>query len=107
MNFGLLRHRIEIQEHTEVRGDSGQVVRGWTTVVAWWASVDPLSGRELQYAQQIHADARVRIRMRPYDGLTPDHRIKFGTRHYNILDVRDMDERGEVAECMCVEVKGG
>ena len=105
MDFGRFRHYIEIQEHTETRGDQGQIVRDWETVASWWASIDPLSGRELQYAQQTHADARVRIRMRPYDGLTPDHRIMFGTREYNILDVRDMDERGEMAEVMCVEVK--
>jgi len=105
MDFGKLRHYIEIQEHTETRGDQGQIVRDWETVASWWASIDPLSGRELHYAEKVHADARVRIRIRPYDGLTPDHRIKFGTRTYNILDVRDMDERGEMAECMCVEVK--
>lgn len=105
MDFGKLRHVIEIQEHTETRGPNRQIVRDWRPVTQWWASIDPLSGRELQFAQQVHADARVRIRMRPYEGLSPKHRIKFGERLYNILDVRDFDERGEIAEAMCVEVK--
>ena len=80
-------------------------MRDWRTVTKWWASIDPLSGRELQYAQQTHADARVKIRMWYYEGLAPDYRIKFGTRYFNILDVRNLDELGEISECLCVEVK--
>lgn len=104
MNPGLFRHRVEIQEHTEIRGADGEIVREWKTVNRWWCSLDPLSGQELQYAQQVHAQAKVRIRMRYCKGLTTKHRIKWGERYYNILDARCFNELLEIHELMCVEV---
>ena len=103
MDAGTFRHRVEVQEHTETRGASGEIVQGWDTVATRWCSIDPMSGRELTYAQQVHAESRVRIRMRYYAGLTPKHRLKWGNRFFDILDVRNYDERNEFTEIMCAE----
>ena len=75
MQAGKLRHRVQIQAPTDVRDDHGGNTRTWTTIATVWGSVEPLSGRELFEAQQVHARAAVRIRVRHYEGLTTKHRL--------------------------------
>jgi len=75
MQAGQLRHRIAIQGCTDARDAHGGITRTWATTDTVWAAVEPLSGTELLEAQQVHARATVRIRMRHYTGLTSKHRL--------------------------------
>ncbi|MFG0827369.1 phage head closure protein [Pseudomonas sp. CJQ_7] len=69
MKAGTLRHPIEIQHFSAVRdpgtGDSGEP--DWQAFANTWASVEPLSAKDLIAAQaaQSEATARVVIRYRP------------------------------------------
>lgn len=67
------------------------------------AHIEPLQGRELFEAQQMKGEATHRITMRWYDGLTPKHRIKFGTRTFNIVSVRNIDEANRMTVAVCKE----
>jgi len=107
MRAGKLRHRVEIQELGETRRPDGGVVEGWTTVATRWASVSPLSGRELFQAQVVDSDITHRVRMRHYTGLTTDHRLLHNsTRVLNIGQILNLDERGIEDELMCKEPTG-
>lgn len=75
MRAGSLRHRVAIQEPVETRDDHGGITRTWNTIATVWASVEPLSGTELYEAQQVQSRVTVRVRMRPYAGLTTKHRL--------------------------------
>jgi len=68
---------VQIQAASDSRDAHGGNVRTWGTVATVWASVEPLTGRELSEAQQVESRATVRITMRPYPGLTSRHRIVF------------------------------
>ena len=75
MRAGKLRHRVAIQEPVENKDVHGGITRTWRTVDTVWASVEPLSGRELFEAQQINKRVTVRVGMRPYSGLTTKQRL--------------------------------
>jgi len=94
MKAGELTHRIEIQAIGTTRGAAGEVVDTWSTETngTVWASIKPGSGREFFNAKQINAELTHIIKMRYYSGLTPAKRILFGTRIFNIEDIRNTDE---------------
>ena len=103
MQAGKLRHHLEIQSETETRDAHGGVDREWGTIATRWASVAPLRGRELWEAQQVQSRVNIRVRMRPYDGLTTSHRLLFGARILNIESVLNLNERDREMEVLCIE----
>lgn len=78
----------------------------WTTQATVWASITPLSGREFVEAKQRQIDATVRITIRYRADMlpTPNWRVKFGSRIYDIDSVINRDERGRTVDLMCREV---
>ena len=91
MNPGDLRTSVVIQQKTvSGQNSSGEDVFTWTTVATMWCQVLPLSGRELESAQQIHAEARFRIRTHyPSVTITRAMRAVIGARVLDILDAED------------------
>lgn len=91
MNPGDLRTSVRIEQKTVTGQDSyGQDVFTWTTVATMWCDVRPLSGRELEAAQQLHAEARWKIRTH-YPSVTIKRAMRavIGTRTLDILDAED------------------
>lgn len=84
MNPGRLRHRITflhpVKEKNEV-GDTVLAERPWKTV---WASVEPLRGREYFEARKIQSEATHKITIRYLTGITPDMKIDFKNRIFEI-----------------------
>lgn len=74
-----------------------------------WASVEPLSGRELWQAQQVRPDVSHKITMRFYAGLTPRHKLRFTDpqtstiRTFEIDSVLNVDERNRVMTILAKE----
>ncbi len=110
MQAGKLRHRVTIKKHGGVPpalsypDSHGQKHVNWTNHATVWASVEPLSGRELLRAQEVESAVTHRVRMRYTSGVTPDMRIALSTRRFNILSIRNRDERNVELELMCVEI---
>ncbi len=104
VEFGKFRHRISIQEMTDGTADDyNQTTKTASTVATRWAQITPLSGKQLEYAQRIHDQVTHEIRLRYYAGLGPDHRVLFGSRVFEILNVINVDERKEEMIVQCVE----
>lgn len=104
MRAGKLRHRLEIQSQAQTQDSiTGEVTGGWSTVATRWGSVEPLNGREYVQSQQVQAEVTHRITMRHFDGLTVQHRIKWGNRLFDINHVADFESRGIRHELMCRE----
>lgn len=74
---GKLRHRIAIQAHQYIGQDSstGEEVRKWATVRECWASIEPLSARDLIAAQAAQSKATARITIRYADDIGASMRI--------------------------------
>lgn len=102
MEAGKLRHRVTVQTATETRDASGEPIRGWADTATVWASIDPVSGREMLAAGQVNAEAVVRVRMR-YRALTTAQRLKWGSRVFDVVSVNNWNERDHELEVMCRE----
>lgn len=104
---GTLAHVMTIQALTVIDNDDGTVTRTWDTADAddpiRRANIEPLRGREYLEAQQMKAGVTHRVTIRPWNGLTPRHRLLFGTRIFNIVSVLNMGECDLVMQIMCQE----
>lgn len=102
-NVGEMRRLVEIQSRTMSRDGYGAATATWATEDTVAAKVEPLSGREAWQAQQVRPDVTHQVTIRFWEGLTPKHRFRFGTRVLNIASVIDLEERGRFQVCVCVE----
>lgn len=103
MRAGKLRHRIKITTPTESRGDTGEITYTWSTLATVWASVEPISGRELIQADQMQAEATVRIRLRYIPNLTTQCRIVHKGRTLEIVSAQNITDRNAEFELLCRE----
>jgi SPP1 family predicted phage head-tail adaptor len=105
MQIGKLRHQVEHQRPTEDVADSGQVTKTYATVGTYWASISTLSGKEGYWAKEMRAEVTHSITMRAASGSVGiEDRLKFGSRVFNVAEVNDVDERGEVLKVLAIEV---
>lgn len=98
-----MRHPVTIQEVVETTNAIGEVAETWTTLSEVWASIEPISGREFQVVQQIAAETTHKVSIRYLEGVTPKHRVLFGSRVFDILAVRNVEEVGRVMDLLCRE----
>jgi SPP1 family predicted phage head-tail adaptor len=103
MRIGQLRHRLTIQVAGLRTDDTGAPDQAWSDVTTVFGRINPLTGRELTDAQAHDARVTHEITVRSFSGLTPKHRIKFGTRIFDVLAVLDKDERQRAMRVVCVE----
>ena len=104
MNAGSLRHRITIQSVTETEDTFGGTTEVWGTHATVWASIEPLSGRELLQAQQVQAEVTHRVRCRYVSGVTSKMRVLYGARYFNIITPINPEERNRELALMCKEL---
>jgi len=109
MQSGKLRHAANIEVVTETPDGMGGITKSWAT----WTTdsfdgttkigIYPISGKELIEAQKLEAKLTHKIKMRYISGLTPKHRIKFGTRIFKIHVIVNFQERNREFEIMAEE----
>lgn len=86
MKAGKLRHRVKIQAKTLTQDPvSGAMAESWSDVATVWASVEPLSVRDLiaARANQSEMTARVTIRHRE---ILPTYRLLHRGKIYSVVD---------------------
>jgi len=109
MEAGRLRHKLRIQANTETRASDGGLVYAWATAAVRWASIEPLTGRELQEASATWGRLSHKITIRYWAGLTAEHRIVTvdgdgdPVRIFNIVAPLNKAERNIDVECLCLE----
>lgn len=104
MQGGRLRHRIDIEQQTTTEDTFGATTDTWSLWTTLWASIEPLSGRELLAAQQVQADITHRVRFRYVSGVTAKMRVVYGSRIFNILSVANPEERNREIVLQCREL---
>jgi SPP1 family predicted phage head-tail adaptor len=87
-----------------MRAADGGVIETWSDVTTVHASIEPKGGREFFNAAAVAADVTHAIRIRNYDALTTSHRLKFGTRIFNINSVLRSNEIKHLMEVQVTEV---
>lgn len=105
MRPGQLRHRIEIQALTVTPGSMGEPTETWATSATIWGAVYPLKGKEWfeSKGKAIRAEVTHRVHIRYMPGITPKHRVKFGSRIFRIESVLNPEERNRELILMCCE----
>lgn len=106
MRIGPLNKRVAIRSAAAVQDEYHEETLTWSTDATVWASVEPLSGRELISAQQTHAETTHRIRMRyqPNTTVTAEKRILYDSRVFEIVSVINKKEKKVMLELLCKEV---
>jgi SPP1 family predicted phage head-tail adaptor len=103
MQAGKLRHRIVIQEKSVTRDEYNAEVITWTEVDTVWASVEPLSGREFLEGRLVEATVSHRITIRYLSGITPEMRVLWGSRVFDVEAILNIEERDKMMVLMCQE----
>jgi SPP1 family predicted phage head-tail adaptor len=101
LSAGRLDKRVELQAPARTRNSLGESVATWATTATVWASIEPLSGRELIAAQQVQSEVSAVVRIRYRAGVTPSMRVKHGTTHYSVVAIVNPHEGSEQLQLMC------
>lgn len=88
-----MRHEIEFITIGEIRDEFGGVSEGETHFDYARAEIKPISGGERFMSNKLFAEATSQIKCRFVAGVTRKHKIKFGTRTFDILNVQDKEEK--------------
>lgn len=94
INISFLKKRVALQTETLVPDGGGGYVLSWTTLATVWASIKPITGREVFAAdhQEGHVTHHIAMRWRSDIAVTTAMRISYGERLFNIRAVLNKDE---------------
>jgi|DEB0MinimDraft_4_1074332.scaffolds.fasta_scaffold00561_8 SPP1 family predicted phage head-tail adaptor len=94
MESGRLRHVVTIEKKTE-SADTGYGEKSivWAKFAKIRANLRPISGKELFISQQHHTESKMIADIRYMPGITNEMRLVYGGLHYNIVEVRNIDQR--------------
>lgn len=104
LNIGRLKKRITVSNPTGTQDETGFSVNTYATAVKVWASVEPLTERELYQAQQAQSEATLKVSMRYNTSTTAESRLVHGSRTLEIVECINSRERGEKLVLLCKEV---
>jgi SPP1 family predicted phage head-tail adaptor len=104
MRPGKLRHRVTIQKIESVRKPGGTYEPQPVDVATVWANIIPKRGTERYQAQQIESELSHTIVLRYRSDVTPQMKIKYGDRLFDIESVINVGERNRKMEIEAIEV---
>ena len=105
MKIGNMRHRITFEKKVPVPdGYKGNAIT-WQPVCVVWAEVEPLSGRERFYANQIQTEVTHKIGIRYNGSITTEMRILHKGRAFDIESIIDIKEAQEFQTILAREQK--
>lgn len=87
LQSGRLRHFVTFESPVVSVDSNGESVEDWVPAFDSQeisASIEPLSGRELVAAQQVHSRVTTRIMVRYRPGILPEMRVVHRSTYYNI-----------------------
>ena len=103
----LCTHRIAIEQTAGAPDAQGNVPENWTTLYADVACrIRPISAQEQQlwHGRPTRATHRIYIADATL-AITEQHRIRFGSRIFAVLGVRNPDESGRYLVVDCEELR--
>lgn len=104
MQAGKLRHRAELQNMATGQDGYGEETQNYATFATVWAAIEPLQGRELEFAQQISAETNHKVTIRYNSEVKATSRIIFGQRTLEVTTVINPKERNRELILMCKEI---
>jgi SPP1 family predicted phage head-tail adaptor len=112
LSAGQLRDRVTIQQRITTINSSGEQVSNWEEVAfsangdgKFWASVVPMSARELLAAEAVKSEVKSRVVMRYNANVTAQMRLVLDGAYFNIAGIIRDPETG--MEWMTLPVSQG
>lgn len=93
MRAGRLDKRVTIQQASEAKNASHEIIKTWSTLATVWANVQPLKGSEVFEAQKVNASSTIKFTIRPRSDITSTMRISYSDKTYEIDYVPPYDAR--------------
>ncbi|MEH7391769.1 phage head closure protein [Bacillus sp. JJ1474] len=105
VNPSEFRHMITFQRKIGKQNDYGEEITEWVDVIRVSAGIYPMSGREFFAAETVSSEVTHKINMRYISGITPDMRIKFGERIFQLTSPPiNFQERNAMLQLRCKEL---
>ena len=105
---GQFRHPVRIEQRSLSVDAVGQQLTSWTTLLTTWAKLEPSSGGEQEKAGESRARISHTVTIR-HQGAFDDPRlaakcrILFKGRYLDIVNCRNLEERGRFDVLDCIE----
>lgn len=93
MRLGLLDRRATLQHRVRTPNEHREDVITYATYATVWAGKVDLRGREFFAAQQVNAEATVKITVRYRGDIVPTDRIVLDGLNFNVLHVAEIPRR--------------
>ncbi len=108
MRAGELRHRVTFQSMVETEDDLGAPNPTYDDYVTVWAEViyTQVGSREFWQAQQANSEAHGTVRIRHRADITPEMRVKYGTKFLHILVPFSYDPKNNEMHILFKEALG-
>ena len=101
--IGDLIHRFALEAPVRTPDGAGGATITWALAAEVWGSLNAMTGTERPDADRLGGCITHAIWLRHRDGLTPDHRLRLGTRRFEIRAILDHTGRQRFLECRCEE----
>lgn len=101
--IGDLIHRFALEAPIRATDGAGGATITWALIAEVWGSLNASAGSERPDADRLGGRITHTIWLRHRDGLTPDHRLRLGTRRFEIRSILDRSGRQRFLECHCEE----
>ena len=98
-----LNHSISVELRGQAQDDTGQRRETWQQGERVFASIRPLTGRELNSTSGRHAEVTHAIILRAGPRVAPRDRITYAGRVFDIVSVLNVEERGRYLKLMTTE----
>jgi SPP1 family predicted phage head-tail adaptor len=76
----------------------------WNNFANGYSGIEPQSGKIFYTAQQMNSNVSTVFVIRFISGITPNMKVVYGTRVFNILAAIDVEERHKEMHLLCEEV---
>lgn len=97
--------RVTVERPQTGEDDWGQPIEGWGLVASTWASVEPLTGRELFAAQAAQSETTYRLTVRYMAGIDATCRVVMDDgRTLQIVAVIDLRNQHRYMQFLCREL---
>lgn len=100
---GQLDKRVEIHAPSKTTLDTGETEFTYALTATRYGAINPISGQEFISSDRQLSEVTHRVTLRHFSGLTNEHRLKYGSRTFEVIFIRDPETRGELMEILCKE----
>ena len=102
MQAGKLKNKITLELNSPSEGQHGENVDSWATAFTRHAAIIPVGGTERKSGNVIVSESTHKFIIR-YANINTKHRIKYGSRYFDINQILNINEKNETQIIMAKE----